>query len=82
MFNDKDFLSLASGTVTLTGIGVVLMVATKKISFRWFRPGTWVAAFFWKLAQYATAFARGVDAFVVEYRQSKEELEHETMRCE
>ena len=82
---EKDVLSLTGGILTLTGMGVVLVgFATKHTSrswFRWFRPGTWIAIFFWKLAQYATAFARGVDAFVVEYRQSKKDLEEETIRC-
>jgi len=87
MFNEKDFLSFANGTITLTGLGVILLVvrkfaSPKAFTLSWLRPGTWVAAFFWKLAQYATAFARAVDMFVVEYRQSKKELDEEILRCE
>lgn len=78
---EADYRAFSLGALTLTGIGFVLAVVSRILTFRWLRPGTLVAAFFWKLAQYTTALARAVDMFVVEYRQSKKDLEEETLRC-
>ena len=82
---DKDMLTAVYGTAVLAGMGLILTVMGRigsALNLKWLRPGTWIAVFFWKLAQYAVALARGFDAFVVEYRKTKQEWEDEILNCE
>lgn len=71
--SDAELLTALYGAAIVAAMGVILSVLSRVTHIRWLRPGTWIAVFFWKLAQYSVAFARGVDAFVVEYRKTKQE---------
>jgi len=84
MLKDLDLLSLGYTCMAGTAGMVILGVAKSafNVSFNWFRPGQWIVGLFQIQAMYATCFYRGLDAFVVYWRETKQELKEEILECE
>jgi len=83
-FAESDFLKFLSGSGILLGVLVILSLGGKvlKVTTKWFRPGTWLVIVFHVAGCYMSAFAKGLDAFVIAYRQAKNELMEEILECE
>lgn len=84
MLKELDLLSVAyTGLAGSAGMLVLSMaISAFNINLKWFRPGQWIAGLFQVLAMYATCFYRGLDAFVVCWRETKKELKEEELECE